>query len=78
MVELVGLEVSFWINALALLWHTRFGRRHVAWVFAATTAATVLVVVFVADIASALLLVLPVILSGFSSVGFVVDAAWQG
>ncbi|KAF6811468.1 hypothetical protein CMUS01_13259 [Colletotrichum musicola] len=78
MAELIGLEVSFWVNALALLWHTGFGRRHVAWVFAATTVATALVMVFVAGIDSTLLLALPVILSGFSSVGFVVDAARQG
>ncbi|KAF6823557.1 hypothetical protein CPLU01_11350 [Colletotrichum plurivorum] len=78
MAELIGLEVSFWVNAIALLWHTRFGRRHVAWVFAATTVATALVMVFVAGIDSTLLLALPVILSSFSSVGFVVDAARQG
>ncbi|KAF6807506.1 hypothetical protein CSOJ01_08159 [Colletotrichum sojae] len=78
MAELIGLEVSFWVNAITLLWHTSFGRRHVAWVFAATTVATALVMVFVAVIDSTLLLVLPVILSGFSSVGFVMDAAWQG
>ncbi|KAK1980233.1 hypothetical protein LZ30DRAFT_723859 [Colletotrichum cereale] len=72
-VQLVALEVFFWINIIVLLWHTRFGQRNVVWVFAATTASTGLAMFLVNDLASALLLAMPVILSTIASIGYVLD-----
>ncbi|KAK2738664.1 hypothetical protein CKAH01_07354 [Colletotrichum kahawae] len=71
--QLVGFEILFWANASSLLWNTTFGRRHVKWVFGVTAAGTGLTMLRIQDPSPALLLVMPVILSVCSSIGFVVD-----
>ncbi|KAF4809251.1 hypothetical protein CGCSCA5_v011601 [Colletotrichum siamense] len=71
--QLAGFEILFWANASSLLWNTTFGRRHVRWVFGVTTAGTCLTIVRIQDPSSALLMVMPFILSACSSIGFVVD-----
>ncbi|KAF0329722.1 hypothetical protein GQ607_002895 [Colletotrichum asianum] len=71
--QLIGVEIVFWLNASNLLWNTDFGQRHVKWVFGITTAGTGLTMGLIQDPSPALLLVMPIILSVCSSIGFVID-----
>ncbi|KAF4819381.1 hypothetical protein CGCTS75_v011721 [Colletotrichum tropicale] len=71
--QLIVVETVFWLNALGLLWNTDFGQRHVKWVFGITTACTGLTMGLIQDPSPALLMVMPIILSVCSSIGFVVD-----
>ncbi|KAK2005910.1 hypothetical protein LZ32DRAFT_118219 [Colletotrichum eremochloae] len=72
--QLVLLQILFWINILDLLWRTSFGQKHAIKVFTATTASTGLAMIFINDMASALLLAMPVILSTITTTGYVLDA----